>query len=153
MEESRTSSQVSIANRIINSLSKEITPSRVKRGELCGEHVLMSFMTLQIMHYRQEQSGGSKHNCIDFSLMVTNNDIFLNPWEGHGWVGRPKGTHTGSYTRSDPHDASENIIPQQAHTHTHSEAFAYVHVQVIIFSHLARTQTEYTPPCIQNTDT
>lgn len=85
--------------------------------------------------------------------MATNNDIFLNPWEGHGWFGRPKGTHTGSYTRSDPHDVSENIIPQQAHTHTHSEAFAYVHVQVIIFSHLARTQTEYTPPCIQNTDT
>lgn len=41
----------------------------------------MSFMTLQIMHYRQEQSGDSKHNCIDFSLMATNNDISLDPGE------------------------------------------------------------------------
>lgn len=42
----------------------------------------MSFMTLQIMHYRLAQSGSSKHNCIDFSLMATNNDIFLNSGEG-----------------------------------------------------------------------
>lgn len=75
------SSQASTANRIINFLSKEITLSRVKRGELWREHVLMPFMTLQIMHYRQEQSGDSKHNCIDFSLMATNNDISLDPGE------------------------------------------------------------------------
>lgn len=72
----------------------------------------MSFMTLQIMHYRQEQSWGSKRNCIDFSLMATNNDIFLYPGKGQEWVVLPKGTHTlthtithshthrGSYTRS-----------------------------------------------------
>lgn len=41
----------------------------------------MSFMTLQIMHYRQEQNGASKHNCIDSSLMATNNDISLDPGE------------------------------------------------------------------------
>ena len=75
------SSQASAANGIINFLSKKITPARVKRGELWWEHVLMSFMTLQIIHYRQEQSGNSKHNCIDFSLMATNNDISLDPGE------------------------------------------------------------------------
>lgn len=41
----------------------------------------MSFMTLQIMHYRREQNGDSKRNCIDFSLMATNNDISLDPGE------------------------------------------------------------------------
>lgn len=107
--ESRASSQVSPANRIINSLSKEITPSRVKRGELWREHVLMSFMTLQIMHYRQEQSWGSKRNCIDFSLMATNNDIFLYPGKGQEWVVLPKGTHT------------------QSHTHTHTQAPTRAH--------------------------
>lgn len=151
MEESRTSSRVSTANRIINLLSKEIKPSRVKRGELCREHVLMSFMTLQIMHYRQEQSGGSKHNCIDFSLMATNNDIFLNPGEGHGWVVRPKGT--GSYwgIGSIAPDAFWNIIACRR-TQIHNETFACAHIQVIIFSHLAQIQTKYTQPFIQNTD-
>lgn len=41
----------------------------------------MSFMTLQIMHYRQEQNGDLKHNCIDSWLMATNNDISLDPEE------------------------------------------------------------------------
>lgn len=57
VEKSRTSSRASAANRIFNFISKEITPSRVKRGELWREQVLMSFMTLQITHYRREQNG------------------------------------------------------------------------------------------------
>lgn len=81
MEKSKTGSQASTANRIINFLSKDIIPSRVKRGELWREHVLMSFMTLQIMHYRQEPRGDSQHNCIDFLLMATNTDISLDPEE------------------------------------------------------------------------
>lgn len=44
------SSQSFTANRIINFVSKESQPGRVKRGELWREHALMSFMTLQIMH-------------------------------------------------------------------------------------------------------
>lgn len=63
--------------------------------------MLMSFMTLQIMHYRQEQSWGSKRNCIDFSLMATNNDIVLYPGKGQEWWYSPRArTRTGSYTRS-----------------------------------------------------
>lgn len=50
----------------------------------------MSFMTLQIMHYGQEQSGGSKHNCIDFSLMATNNDISLDPGEEQDGLRGPR---------------------------------------------------------------
>lgn len=80
VEKSGPSSQVS-TNRIINFLSKEDTLSRFKRGELWREHALMPFMTLQIMHYRQEQNGDLKHNCIDFSLKATNNDISLDPEE------------------------------------------------------------------------
>lgn len=67
-------------NGIINSLSKEITPWRVRGGELWREHVLMSFMALQIMHYRQVRRWEApSHNCIDFSLMATNNDVFFSP--------------------------------------------------------------------------
>lgn len=69
-------------NGIIKSLSKEITAARVQGGELWGEPVLMSFMTLQIMHYRQERSWGAQsRNCIDFSLMATNNDTFSSAGE------------------------------------------------------------------------
>lgn len=38
----------------------------------------MSFLTLQIMLYRREPRGNSKHNSIDFSLMAANNDISLD---------------------------------------------------------------------------
>ena len=50
----------------------------------------MSFMTLQIMHYGQEQNGDSKHNCIDFSLMATNNDISLDPGEEQDGLQGPR---------------------------------------------------------------
>lgn len=95
--EAERSLQASTANRIINFLSKDITPSGVKRGKLWREHVLMSFMTLQIMHYRQEQNGGSKHNCIDFSLMATNNDISLDPREEQDGLLGPR-AHTQALT-------------------------------------------------------
>lgn len=159
------SSQVSPANRIINSLSKEITPSRVKRGELWREHVLMSFMTLQIMHYRQEQSWGSKRNCIDFSLMATNNDIFLYPGKGQEWVVLPKGTHTHNYTLTHTHTGSYThsflqmpFKTYQAHT-THSNARMHLPAYTLKLSshsppaHPAQIQSQYPQPCIQNMDT
>lgn len=57
----------------------------------------MSFMTLQIMHYRQEQSGDSKRNCIDFLLMATNNDISLDPGEEQDGLRGP-GAHAQALT-------------------------------------------------------
>ena len=66
----------------------------------------MSLMTLQIMHYGQEQSGGSRRNCIDFSMMATNNDISL--CQGRtGWAVHFKGTRTGSWIVA--HGAFRNI--------------------------------------------
>lgn len=65
----------------INFPSKELTQSRVKRGDLWGGHVLMSFLTLQMMLYRQEPRGNSGPNYIDSSLMAANNDISLDPGE------------------------------------------------------------------------
>lgn len=108
-------------NGIINSLSKEITPSRVKGGELWREHVLMSFMTLQIMHYRQERSWEApSHNCIDFSLMATNNDIFfLHPGEGQEWLVPPKGVgqaHARTHSRELIHSLGNAFLK-------HSDAF------------------------------
>lgn len=99
-------------NGIINSLSKEITPSRVKGGELWREHVLMSFMTLQIMHYRQERSWEApSHNCIDFSLMATNNDIFFFPHSGEGqeWLVPPKGVRAHTHSHSHSHTLSRAL--------------------------------------------
>lgn len=66
----------------------------------------MSFMTLQIMHYRQEQSGDSKHNCIDFLLMATNNDISLDPEEEQDGLRGP-GAHAQALTcaQTRAHDA------------------------------------------------
>lgn len=62
--------------------------------------MLMSFMTLQIMHYRQERSWEApSHNCIDFSLMATNNDIFSSSGEGQEWLVPPKGVgHTRTHS-------------------------------------------------------
>lgn len=97
-------------NGIINSLSKEITPSRVKGGELWREHVLMSFMTLQIMHYRQERSWEApSHNCIDFSLMATNNDIFF----------LIRGKDKNGLYRPRAYGRAHTLTLTRAHSHTH----------------------------------
>lgn len=98
-------------NGIINSLSKEITPSRVKGGELWREHVLMSFMTLQIMHYRQELSWEApSHNCIDFSLMATNNDIFSSSGGGTRMACTAQGRRAHARTHSLAHTRLESLF-------------------------------------------
>lgn len=99
----------------------------------------MSFMTLQIMHYGQEQSGDSKHNRIDFSLMATNNDISLDPGEEQDGLWGPRARRLLHALRLKLMMPFKNII-----SHTYSTTFAYIHIQVIIFSHLAQIQTTYT---------
>ena len=113
---SGVSSRASAANGIINFPSKPIAPSRVKGGELWRENALMAFMTLQIMHYRQEQSGDSKHNCIDFLLMATNNDISLDPGEEQDGFVKPGGAR--SLRLLDP--SSGCLLKTLYHRHSHT---------------------------------
>lgn len=79
------------------------------------------------MHYRPEQSGDSKHNYIDFSLMAPNNDISLD--QGGG------GSQKGCESEDCP--SVQYVHTPHGHTHTfaHTRALSCTHALSLTHVH------------------
>src|SRR4029434_3016605 len=87
------------------------------------------------MHYMNAQSGGSKHNYIDFSLMATNNDISFD-------LRREK----WAVSERQAHPPTHRTQMQNTHTHTHTHTQIYTthtptHTQIHSQRHTCKPYT------------